>query len=104
MSPTDELWKKTTWNLDFGPEDMSRGDILTNLLLHERGHHGDISTLFHQLGVKGYLLDYRFFVTKRDEFIPDVDDERTIAPFDKRARHWRQTAGRRPPSSRERVG
>jgi hypothetical protein len=31
------------------------------LLLHERGHHGDVTTLFWQLGVDAETqLEYRF--------------------------------------------
>jgi uncharacterized damage-inducible protein DinB len=50
---------------------MSRADILTNLLLHERGHHGDLNTLFHQHGVTGYFLDYTMYVTRRDAMVLD---------------------------------
>ena len=60
--------------MDFGeesPELLSRADILANLLLHERGHHGDLNTLFHQLGIRSYIIDYRFFVSRRDEFALD---------------------------------
>jgi uncharacterized damage-inducible protein DinB len=52
-------------------EMMSTGDILANLVLHERGHHGDLNTLFHQLGIRSYIIDYRYFVTRRDEFAVD---------------------------------
>ena len=71
----EELFKKRTWELEFGPEELSPADVLTNLLLHERGHHGDLSTLFHQLGIKSYFIDYRFFVSKPNEFLEDRDDE-----------------------------
>jgi uncharacterized damage-inducible protein DinB len=74
--PDSELYAKQTRELskDFGPEELSRADILANLLVHEIGHRGDISTLFHQLGIKGLLFDYRFFVSKPNEFIPDTPD------------------------------
>ncbi|MBI5947132.1 MAG: DinB family protein [Chloroflexi bacterium] len=61
--------------MDFGddsPELLSRADILANLLLHERGHHGDLNTLFHQLGIRSYIFDYRFFVSRREEFAVDT--------------------------------
>ena len=70
----EELFTKRTWELEFGPEELSPADVLTNLLLHERGHHGDLSTLFHQLGIKSFFIDYRFFVSKPDEFVEDVED------------------------------
>ena len=39
----------------------SRGELITHLLLHERGHHGDVTTLFWQLGFDSEtLLEYRF--------------------------------------------
>jgi uncharacterized damage-inducible protein DinB len=39
----------------------SRGELITHLLLHERGHHGDVTTLFWQLGVDAETqLEYRF--------------------------------------------
>jgi uncharacterized damage-inducible protein DinB len=50
---------------------MSRADILANLVLHERGHHGDLNTLFHQHNVTGYLLDYAMYITHRDRFLLD---------------------------------
>jgi uncharacterized damage-inducible protein DinB len=69
----EELFTKKTWELEFGPEELSRADVLTNLLLHERGHHGDLSTLFHQLGIRSLFVDYRFFVSKPGDFIEDVE-------------------------------
>ena len=36
----------------------STGEIITHLLLHERGHHGDVSTLIHQLGGSPPPTDY----------------------------------------------
>ncbi len=35
-------------------------DILTHVLLHERGHDGDIDTLLYQLGVEPPVVEYRF--------------------------------------------
>lgn len=71
----DEIFAKREFVLGFGPEQLSPADIITNLLMHERGHHGDISTLFDQLGLKSDLVDWRFFITRRDEFVPDTDDD-----------------------------
>jgi uncharacterized damage-inducible protein DinB len=36
----------------------SVGDILTHILMHERGHHGDISTILSQLGAGSPNIDY----------------------------------------------
>lgn len=39
----------------------SRGELITHLLLHERGHHGDVTTLLWQLGQDSEtVLEYRF--------------------------------------------
>lgn len=70
----DELFTKRGWNLMKEPEQLSRADILTNLLLHERGHHGDISTLFYQAGLTGVTVDYRFFKSRPNEFDFDTED------------------------------
>jgi uncharacterized damage-inducible protein DinB len=46
---------------------VSIGDVLAHVLLHERGHHGDISTLFSQLGAEPPNMDYliyRFFKSR----------------------------------------
>jgi uncharacterized damage-inducible protein DinB len=72
--PDEELFRRRTFDLEFGPEELSPADVLTNLLLHERGHHGDFNTLFHQLGVKSLFVDYRFFVSKPGEFLEDAED------------------------------
>jgi len=41
---------------------MSVADVLAHLLLHERGHHGDITTLLSQLGVEPPALDYAVYL------------------------------------------
>lgn len=39
----------------------SRAELIAHLLLHERGHHGDVTTLFWQLGLDSETpLEYRF--------------------------------------------
>jgi len=38
----------------------SHAELLTHLLLHERGHHGDLNTLLYQLGAEVPLVEYRF--------------------------------------------
>ena len=40
----------------------SPGEVITHLLLHERGHHGDISTLMSALGVAPPGIDYLTYV------------------------------------------
>lgn len=37
-------------------------ELLGNLVVHERGHHGDVNTLLYQLGVEGGVPDYRWYV------------------------------------------
>jgi uncharacterized damage-inducible protein DinB len=49
----------------------SRAEVLTDLLLHERGHHGDINTLFYQLGLKPYFNDYSLYLTNPEDFFLD---------------------------------
>jgi uncharacterized damage-inducible protein DinB len=50
-----------TVNVDGEMLPYSRGELLTHLLLHERGHHGDVSTLFYQLGIEPDMrVEYRF--------------------------------------------
>jgi uncharacterized damage-inducible protein DinB len=73
----DDGWLFTRVERDYGngPETWSPGDTIGNLLLHERGHHGDLNTLFHQLGVKSYIIDYRYFLTRNGSFDMDVDDD-----------------------------
>jgi len=46
----------------------SRGELITHLLLHERGHHGDVTTLFWQLGFDTEtVLEYRFHLGRHQE-------------------------------------
>jgi uncharacterized damage-inducible protein DinB len=49
----------------------SRAEVLTDLLLHERGHHGDLNTLFYQLGLKPYFNDYSLYLTNPEDFFLD---------------------------------
>jgi uncharacterized damage-inducible protein DinB len=47
---------------------VSRAEVLEHILLHERGHHGDISTLIERVGgapgASDYLV-YMFFRRRR---------------------------------------
>jgi uncharacterized damage-inducible protein DinB len=40
----------------------SRADILTHILLHERGHHGDVATALSALGVEAPMSDYMVYL------------------------------------------
>lgn len=71
--PEGVLYEERTIDDGFGPERIRTADILANLVIHERGHHGDLNTLFHLHGVKSYFIDYRFFRTMPDRFV--MDDE-----------------------------
>ena len=57
-----ELTAPREMNVDGETLRYSPAEILTHLLLHERGHHGDISTLLYQLGVEPPVVEYRFFL------------------------------------------
>lgn len=37
-------------------------EVLSHILVHGRAHHGDVSTLFYQLGLEMPMIDYRFYV------------------------------------------
>lgn len=71
----EELFAECQNPSDFGPRAMSVANIVTHLLMHERGHHGDISTLFYQMGVKGYIVDWIAFAALPDQFMPDLVEE-----------------------------
>ena len=58
-----------------GPEHMGTAGILANLVPHERGHHGDLHTLFHLHGVQSYFIDYRFFRTQPANLVMDWPGE-----------------------------
>jgi uncharacterized damage-inducible protein DinB len=48
-------------DIDGEPIRYSRGELTAHVLLHERGHHGDVTTLFWQLGFDSEtVLEYRF--------------------------------------------
>ena len=62
----DDLYKQAdpTWD-DWRPSmQVSIADVLTHILLHERGHHGDITTMLSALGQDApstEYLTYNFF-------------------------------------------
>ncbi len=55
-----ELTTPREMNVDGEMLAYSPADILVHVLLHERGHHGDISTLLYQMGVEPPVVEYRF--------------------------------------------
>ncbi len=59
----DELALLQDMQIDGEVLRYSRGELIAHLLLHERGHHGDITTLMWQLGIEEELpIEYRFFL------------------------------------------
>jgi len=60
-----ELREQHVVDVDGDSIRYSRGELITHLLLHERGHHGDVTTLFWQLGLEPEtLLEYRFHLRR----------------------------------------
>lgn len=65
-SDDEYLFTVHDFDIDGEPMAYSRGELLAHLLLHERAHHGDVTTLFYQLGIEpDRMLEYRFYVTDR---------------------------------------
>src|SRR5436190_4875989 len=66
QSPLDgwtdaELRERHAVDVDGEPVQYSPAELITHLLLHERGHHGDVTTLLWQLGLDSETpLEYRF--------------------------------------------
>jgi len=60
-----ELGEQHEVNVDGEPVRYTRGELVVHLLLHERGHHGDVTTLFWQLGIDAETqLEYRFYLKR----------------------------------------
>lgn len=56
-----ELAEQHDVNVDGDVLRYSRGELALHLLLHERGHNGDVTTLFWQLGIEPETWpEYRF--------------------------------------------
>ena len=62
----DELVKVQDFDIDGDTIRYSCAELLTHLLLHERGHHGDVTTLFYQMGLETPMLEYRFHLGRFD--------------------------------------
>ena len=59
------MWKGTAAEMT-----VSVADILGHILLHERGHHGDVTTMLSQLGATPPNIDYLtylFFRTRQTQ-------------------------------------
>jgi uncharacterized damage-inducible protein DinB len=56
----EELFLRRNVEFEDGFRVCSWGELAANILLHERGHHGDITTLLYQLGIEPPRLDYRW--------------------------------------------
>ena len=64
-APTIRMWEGTP-----AEQMVSPAHVLGHILLHERGHHGDISTVFSQLGAEPPNVDYlvyRFFQSRKQQ-------------------------------------
>jgi len=61
-TPDEELHSTT----DVTVGGRSRSDIIAHILLHERGHHGDVSTLLSALGAEVPMSDYLVYAWFRD--------------------------------------
>jgi uncharacterized damage-inducible protein DinB len=49
-----------------GEPELTPADIIAHILLHERGHHGDVSTLFSAVGAPLPDIDYMTYVFFRN--------------------------------------
>jgi uncharacterized damage-inducible protein DinB len=63
-TPDDKLFERMTKAWEAGTETlyMSIADLLAHVLLHERGHHGDINTLLDRLGAQQAANDYAIYL------------------------------------------
>lgn len=61
----EELGRLREFQIDGGAMPYSYAELLTHVLVHERGHHGDVTTLLYQLGIEAPPLDYRWHLARR---------------------------------------
>jgi len=63
-TPEDELHARVQpmWQDTAAEMTVSVADILAHILLHERGHHGDVTTMLSQLGATPPNIDYLTYV------------------------------------------
>jgi uncharacterized damage-inducible protein DinB len=60
-----ELSTPREMNIDGETLVYSPADIFVHVLLHERQHHGDVSTLMYQLGIEIPIVEYRISLPER---------------------------------------
>jgi uncharacterized damage-inducible protein DinB len=60
----EELQTVREFRIDEDRMPYSYAELITHVALHERGHHGDITTLFWRLGIEIPALDYRFHLRR----------------------------------------
>jgi uncharacterized damage-inducible protein DinB len=68
----EELNAERHLNVDGEMETYTPAQLLANLVIHERGHHGDINTLFYQHGIPEVdwpWIEYRAFVGARRGYL-----------------------------------
>jgi uncharacterized damage-inducible protein DinB len=63
-TPDDRLHERAEPMLEGTPAEMrvTRAELLSHILLHERGHHGDVTTLLSRLGATPPGIDYLTYV------------------------------------------
>jgi len=60
-----DLHEIRTFNIRGEKMPYSYAELLAHLALHERGHHGDMTTLFWQLGIEADTsFEYRFMLAR----------------------------------------
>jgi hypothetical protein len=59
------LHRVREFDIDGAAIPYSYAELLTHLALHERGHHGDLTTLFYQLRMEiERPVEYRFHLER----------------------------------------
>jgi uncharacterized damage-inducible protein DinB len=60
-----DLAAQREMNIDGDVIWYSPAEIFAHVLLHERQHHGDLNTLFYQLGLAPPVVEFRFSLPGR---------------------------------------
>lgn len=66
--PSDDELQAMVHRIYPGTDDetvMSLAGVAVHLMLHERGHHGDITTLLSHLGIEPAVVEYRALILAR---------------------------------------
>jgi uncharacterized damage-inducible protein DinB len=66
-----DLHADREYSLDGGVYAYTPAQLLTHLALHERGHHGDINTLFYQTGLEPPVRDFRGLIIEQRRYRVD---------------------------------